>query len=65
MLSCSIQKRNATMITSVKKMTQYTSNQAALNFKSHFFFGDFYMKHLSMAYVKKKKKKQLALHRCK
>lgn len=54
------------MITSVKKMTQYTSNQAALNFKSHFFFGDFYMKHLSMAYVKKKqKKKQLALHRCK
>lgn len=56
MLSCSIQKRNATMITSVKKMTQYTSNQAALNFKSHFFFCDFYMKHLSMAYVKKKKK---------
>lgn len=65
MLSCSIQKRNATMITSVKKMTQYTSNQAALNFKSHFFFfGDFYMKHLSMAFVKKNKK-QLALHRCK
>lgn len=58
MLSCSIQKRNATMITSVKKMTQYTSNQAALNFKSHFFFGDFYMKHLSMAYVKKKTKKK-------
>lgn len=45
------------MITSVKKMTQYTSNQAALNFKSHFFFfGDFYMKHLSMAYVKKNQK---------
>lgn len=61
MLSCSIQKRNATMITSVKKMTQYTSNQAALNFKSHFFFfGDFYMKHLSMAYVKKKKKKTIS-----
>lgn len=65
MLSCSIQKRNATMITSVKKNDPIHFKPSSTKFqKPFFFFGDFYMKHLSMAYVKKKKK-QLALHRCK